>query len=131
MKEPPLAITRRTLISQAALAATASALPEIAAATTGSESYFPVSLAQWSLHRTYFGSSLSADFRTRLHNDPDSLLQGERDPIDFPVLARQSFGIDAVEYVNTFYFGRARDQCLRRHRHHGGGRSRLGPGGRR
>ena len=70
---------------------------------------FSISLAQWSLHRTFFGASLDAGFRERLLSDPDSLLQGEEDPLDFPVLARQRFGIDAVEYVNTFYYGKAGD----------------------
>lgn len=79
---------------------------------------FKISLAQWSLHRTIFGANNSSD-RLRgltgdklidtLRNNPDYLLRGKLDPLDFPIYARQQFGIDAVEYVNTFYFGRARD----------------------
>lgn len=44
---------------------------------------FRISLAQWSLHR--------------------ALQQGTLDPFDFPKVARHDYGIDAVEYVNTFY----------------------------
>jgi sugar phosphate isomerase/epimerase len=113
-------ISRRTFLSHWALATGTAVLSGRAlggrAADTGPAGglnpapYFPVSLAQWSLHRSYFGSGLNADFVNRLHSDPDSLLRGELDPLDFPVLARQTFGIDAVEYVNTFYFSRARDE---------------------
>jgi sugar phosphate isomerase/epimerase len=37
------------------------------------------------------------------------LFAGEIDPLDFPVVARQEFGIDAVEYVNQFFLLRVRD----------------------
>ncbi len=50
---------------------------------------FPISLAQWSLHR--------------------ALRSGELDPLDFPRVARTDFGIGAVEYVSTFYRGKATD----------------------
>ncbi len=42
---------------------------------------FSISLAQWSLHR--------------------AIRSGELDPLDFPNLTRDEFGIGAVEYVNT------------------------------
>lgn len=44
---------------------------------------FRISLAEWSLHRTLF--------------------RGEIHPLDFPVVARRTYGIDAVEYVNAFF----------------------------
>jgi sugar phosphate isomerase/epimerase len=44
-----------------------------------------ISLAQWSLHRT--------------------LGDGRLDPLDFPRSAREDFGLEAVEYVNSFYRG--------------------------
>lgn len=44
---------------------------------------FGISLAQWSLHRTFF--------------------RGEIHPLDFPAVARRTYGIDAVEYVNAFF----------------------------
>jgi L-ribulose-5-phosphate 3-epimerase len=54
--------------------------------------WFRISLAQWSLHRAFFG-------RTK----------PQLDPLDFAKLARQDYGIDAVEYVNQFYKGKAAD----------------------
>lgn len=74
--------------------------------------FFEISLAQWSLHRSFFGPSRDAGwdaFRQALQNDPDSLLQGEIDPRNFPRIAKNQFGISAVEYVNTFFFAHAED----------------------
>jgi sugar phosphate isomerase/epimerase len=51
---------------------------------------FDISLAEWSLHRT--------------------LRRGDLDHLDFARTSRQEYGIDAVEYVNTFFFDHARDQ---------------------
>lgn len=45
--------------------------------------WFKISLAEWSLHRSIFSGSI--------------------DPLDFPLVARRTFGIDAVEYVNSFF----------------------------
>jgi len=50
---------------------------------------FSISLAQWSLHRT--------------------LRSGELDNLGFPAKAR-SFGIDGVEYVNSFWKDKANDE---------------------
>jgi hypothetical protein len=72
--------------------------------------FFSISLAQWSLHRKFFGNSLEAGweaFGKALREDPGSLLQGSIDPLDFPTVAKNEFGIDAVEYVNTFYYDKA------------------------
>jgi sugar phosphate isomerase/epimerase len=44
---------------------------------------FTISLAQWSLHKAIFGKQLDA--------------------FDFPKVAKETYGIDAVEYVNQFY----------------------------
>jgi L-ribulose-5-phosphate 3-epimerase len=51
---------------------------------------FTISLAEWSLHRT--------------------LNAGELDNLDFPATARRDYGIDAVEYVNSFFKDKAEDQ---------------------
>jgi L-ribulose-5-phosphate 3-epimerase len=48
---------------------------------------FSISLAEWSLHRM--------------------LNAGELDNLSFPTVARDEYGIDAVEYVNTFFKDRA------------------------
>ena len=50
---------------------------------------FRISLAQWSLHRT--------------------IRSGKLDHLDFARVTRQEFGLDAVEYVNTFFKDRAAD----------------------
>lgn len=51
---------------------------------------FPISLAQWSLHRT--------------------LRRGDMTALEFPAATRERYGIDAVEYVNQFFMDRARDR---------------------
>lgn len=77
---------------------------------------FTISLAQWSLHRTIFGSSQDdrQSFNELLRTDPDRILQGTLAPLDFAMTARQEFGIDAIEYVNVFFFGHARDAAYLR-----------------
>lgn len=50
---------------------------------------FRVSLAQWSLHRT--------------------LRSGQLDHLDFAGSARRDYGLDAVEYVNSFFLDKAGD----------------------
>jgi len=51
---------------------------------------FPISLAEWSLHRTLFAKKL--------------------DHLDFARTAKEDFGILAVEYVNQFFKDKAKDQ---------------------
>jgi sugar phosphate isomerase/epimerase len=107
-----MSMSRRKLLESVSIAAAASvSLGSHAWAAASSEPLFPVSLAQWSLHRTYFGGTLGAGFFQDFQHDPDSVLKGDADPLDFPVLARSAFDIDAVEYVNTFYFSRAGDDA--------------------
>ena len=71
-----------------------------------------ISLAQWSLHKSFFGPVLeSGDFATfgrLLRENPDELLQGELHPSDFPAIAA-GYGVSTIELVNTFYFSRAKD----------------------
>lgn len=50
---------------------------------SGRAPLFRISLAQWSLHRELYG--------------------GGMDPLDFPAVATREYGLDAVEYVNSFY----------------------------
>jgi sugar phosphate isomerase/epimerase len=79
-------------------------------ATVETTSDFQISLAQWSLHKTYFGGAIQdwQEFGRLLMEDPDALLQGEIDPFDFPKVAA-AYGIDCIELVNTFYFSKADD----------------------
>ncbi len=68
------------------VAASVTPLPELG----GPEPLFRISLAQWSLHQ--------------------ALYEGELDHLDFPKVARREFGIEGVEYVNSFFKDRALDQ---------------------
>jgi sugar phosphate isomerase/epimerase len=73
---------------------------------------FRISLAQWSLHRTFYGSLPAGTNRvTLLRTDPDRALRGSAHPRDFPVIARRDYGLEGVEYVNTFMFGHADDEA--------------------
>ncbi len=85
-----------------------SVLPGLSEADDKKE-IFKISLAQWSLHRAFFGNKL--------------------DPIDFAVIAKKEYGISAVEYVNQFYKGKATDEKyvaeLKKRAHDNGVRSVL------
>ncbi|MCE7995737.1 MAG: sugar phosphate isomerase/epimerase [Roseivirga sp.] len=73
---------------------------------------FQISLAQWSLHRKYFGDLQARGgwqwFGKTLRENPDALIQEGEDPMDFPALAA-SYGVNSIELVNTFYYGKAND----------------------
>jgi L-ribulose-5-phosphate 3-epimerase len=93
--------SRRAFIAATSRAAGAAALANIATAAPaagaftapaprlGQDPPFRISLAQWSLNRT--------------------LRAGELDHLDFARVSREEFGIDAIEYVNTFFMDHARD----------------------
>ncbi|MGB5667551.1 MAG: sugar phosphate isomerase/epimerase family protein [Maribacter sp.] len=70
---------------------------------------FKISLAQWSLHKTFFGVETMdwAAFGKTLSESPDDLLKG-RDPMDFPAMAAD-YGVNSIELVNTFYYSKADD----------------------
>lgn len=91
----PLA-RRQFLQTIAAGAAAASLAPTISSALaadgSGKQPY-KISLAEWSLHKA-------------LH-DPKSGLTN----LDFPRVAREEFGIEAIEYVNQFFKDKARDEA--------------------
>ena len=55
---------------------------------------FEISLAQWSLHR--------------------SLYSGKLNHLDFAKISKENFGIDAIEYVNSFFFEKAEDKSYLR-----------------
>jgi sugar phosphate isomerase/epimerase len=80
---------RRQFIHSTAAAGLAMTAPSIMLAQ-GAAPLFSISLAQWSLNRRLFG--------------------GELDSLDFPVFSKETFGIDAVEYVNQFFMDKARDK---------------------
>lgn len=102
--------TRRTIL-KSSLAALA-ALPFLPGCAQKVASIGPgakklkLSLSQWALHREHFGASKQnyAQWQKWLETDPDKVLQGPLNPLDFPALARQTFGFEAVEYVNVFFY---------------------------
>jgi sugar phosphate isomerase/epimerase len=80
--------SRRTFLKQSALGAAALGTPclsALAGELRGFENRaeLRISLAQWSLHRALENGELKAE--------------------DFPRIARETYGIGAVEYVNKFY----------------------------
>jgi len=92
-------MTRRGFVeTTGAFLAAALARPASATArhmdTQAREPLFRISLAEWSLHR--------------------SIEAGRCDNLDFPVVARREYALDAVEYVNTFFRGMERDAAYLR-----------------
>ncbi|MGZ3838875.1 MAG: sugar phosphate isomerase/epimerase family protein [Flavisolibacter sp.] len=55
------------------------------------EAFFEISLAEWSLHKALFGRQISN--------------------LDFPGLAKNTYGIGVVEYVNQFFKDKAEDHA--------------------
>jgi L-ribulose-5-phosphate 3-epimerase len=93
----PHPISRRSFLAGAAAAvpvayslALEGCAPGPDAEPTETAPLFSISLAEWSLHR--------------------ALYAGEMENLDFPRMAREEFGIGGVEYVNSFFKDRARDQ---------------------
>ncbi|MDG2094315.1 MAG: TIM barrel protein, partial [Phycisphaerales bacterium] len=58
---------------------------------TETNAAYPISLAQWSLHRTIRG--------------------GDLDPLDFARMTREEWDLGGVEYVNTFFKDKVSDQA--------------------
>jgi L-ribulose-5-phosphate 3-epimerase len=90
-------IDRRHFIKQSAqtaLAASFAAIPGETLHSAPVKQLFKISLAQWSLHRALF--------------------KKEIDNLDFARIAKQDFGINAVEYVNQFFKERVSDQSYLR-----------------
>jgi L-ribulose-5-phosphate 3-epimerase len=89
-------VSRRDFVVSMAAAAPAAFLAGPAGlsgcARVGSEGepLFRISLAQWSLHR--------------------ALNAGELDALDFARMTRQDYGLEAVEYVNSFFKDKATDE---------------------
>ncbi|MEO8477989.1 MAG: TIM barrel protein [Gemmatimonadota bacterium] len=101
---------RRTFIGAAAAATAASTFPGALSARPTVPEPFRISLAQWSLHRTFFGTlPPGVDRAALLKTDPDAALRGVAHPVNFPIIARRDYGLTGVEYVNTFMYGHADD----------------------
>lgn len=68
----------------------ATSLPSfLTAGENSSKPLYDISLAEWSLHRT--------------------IRSGKLNNLDFPKYTKDNFGITAVEYVNAFFFKKAKD----------------------
>ncbi len=80
--------TRRDFLTQSTALAAGLSAAGLAAAEE-KKPLFKISLAQWSLHRAFNTKKL--------------------DPIDFAKIARDDYGIEAIEYVNKFYKGKGTD----------------------
>ncbi|MBX3398442.1 MAG: sugar phosphate isomerase/epimerase [Gemmataceae bacterium] len=82
-------LSRRTFLHAAGAAALGSlAAPRFALADSKTDP-FRISLAQWSLHKAYFGKKLDA--------------------LKFAETTKKEYGIDGVEYVNQFYKDKKKD----------------------
>ncbi|MCA8991309.1 MAG: sugar phosphate isomerase/epimerase [Planctomycetaceae bacterium] len=84
----PAFSSRRFFLKSALAAGCALAVPPLFAAEEAP--IFRISLAQWSLHRELKG--------------------GKLDNLDFAKVAKEEFGIDAIEYVNQFFKDKAKDE---------------------
>ena len=85
---------RRDFLAAGGAVAAASLVPDRAFAVlapTKETPMFRISLAQWSLHRMLFA--------------------GELDALDFAAYTRNTFNLDAIEYVNSFFKDKARDEA--------------------
>ena len=82
---------RRTFIKNSALGAAALASTPLLVRCQG-EKALKISLAQWSLHRSFWNGSL--------------------DPLDFASIAAEKYDLRAVEYVNGFYTEHAGDEAF-------------------
>ena len=82
---------RRTFIRNSVMGATALATTPLIA-HSAQEKALQISLAQWSLHRSFRDGSL--------------------DPVDFASIAMEKYGIDALEFVNGLYPDKANDEAF-------------------
>ena len=84
-----MSISRRQFLQNSSLLAGGFAFAPAFALETGAKSFFQISLAQWSLHKALFAKQI--------------------DNLDFPGIARKTYGISVVEYVNQFFKDKAKD----------------------
>jgi sugar phosphate isomerase/epimerase len=82
-------MNRRDVLKSGAALAGGAALSACSVEAWAARKTFKISLAQWSLHKALFGKEL--------------------DNLDFARVARQDYGIEAVEYVNQFFKDKATD----------------------
>jgi sugar phosphate isomerase/epimerase len=88
---------RRAFLRTAAGAAALTAFPALAPTVRAADKapLFKISLAQWSLHRAFFGQGKVAKL----------------EPLQFAAISKKDYGIEAVEYVNQFYKAQKKDDA--------------------
>lgn len=87
-------MNRRDFLGRMAMGLSSLVLSNKASFAFPGEPLFKISLAEWSLHNSIFA--------------------GKIDHLNFASLAKHEYGIDAVEYVNQFFFKKAKDQAYLR-----------------
>lgn len=74
---------------------------------------FKLALNQWSLWNSYVGDTSAPDwwgeFARLLRSDPASVLKGPLDPMDFPKVTRETYGLEAIELEASLYYARVGD----------------------
>ncbi|MEO2089198.1 MAG: sugar phosphate isomerase/epimerase family protein, partial [Gemmataceae bacterium] len=82
---------RRSFLKAASAGAAVALAPRLFAADDKKAVPFKISLAQWSLHKAFFGKKL--------------------DPLKFAEIAKKEYDIAGVEYVNQFYKDKKKDDA--------------------
>lgn len=109
-------LNRQQFLQQSALLTSGIVLstPVFPFVTKKEEALFKISLAEWSVHSLIFGDALKGGwdkFGEMLRNDFAGIEKNApMKNIEFPAYARK-LGIDAVEYVNTCFFDKARNMA--------------------
>ena len=88
-----MTLHRRDLLKLTAAGLAAATLPALTSAQDKKEPLFKISLAEWSLNKSLFGKT---DWKIT--------------NLDFAKVAKEEFGIEAIEYVNQFFKDKARDE---------------------
>jgi L-ribulose-5-phosphate 3-epimerase len=84
-------LSRREFLAASAATAGTAVLPRLARAAAP-EDVFKISLAQWSLHRSFRAKEKALD------------------PLKFAEISAKDYGITAIEYVNQFYAPKKKDE---------------------
>ena len=82
---------RRDFLKWSAFATAAAACCLSAGLASTNSPLFKISLAEWSLHKALFAKKI--------------------DHLDFAKIAKEEFGIEAIEYVNQFFKDKAKDEA--------------------
>lgn len=84
--------SRRRFLKQSLIGTAALSLPFVSSCSSNGTGASKISLAQWSLNR--------------------AIRNGELKAVDFAAITKKTYGLDAVEYVNSFYAQHKSDQSF-------------------